>query len=151
MRLRIFCSQPGCGCPVDVILAAGVQPEAVACPACAAQLVPVLDGLVLEPGVQPIHRCPHCGGGELYVRKDFPQKLGLALVVIAGLASVVLFAMDRLLASMGVLIAVLIVDAAIYGFVPRLTACYRCRAEIRDHPLNPGHAGFDLATAEKYR
>jgi len=31
-----------------------------------------------------------------------------------------------------------------------VTVCYRCRAEYRGNAYNPGHAGFDLATSEKY-
>ena len=150
MRLRIFCDNPACGCPVDVDATPGNLPAQVTCPACKTAQAPLAPSLPPSPEGS-LERCPRCGGEELYIRKDFPQKLGLLLVALAGLSSVILFAMDRLLASMGVLIAVVILDAIIYGFVPKLTACYRCKAEMRDLPVNPAHAGFDLATAEKYR
>ena len=51
----------------------------------------------------------------------------------------------------GVLLAAAVIDAALYLFVPKITVCYRCRAEFRDVPINPDHSGFELATGEKYR
>jgi hypothetical protein len=50
-----------------------------------------------------------------------------------------------------VLIIAALIDAALYWLVPKITVCYRCRAEFRDVPVNPAHEGFDLATGEKYR
>jgi len=95
--------------------------------------------------------CPCCGGDELYVRKDFPQKPGLISVVIVAAASFYLFGKGQLLWALGILLAMIVVDFVIYLLVPRVTVCYRCRAEFRDVPINPEHRGFDLATAEKYR
>ena len=43
------------------------------------------------------------------------------------------------------------IDALLYLFVPKITVCYRCRAEYRHLPINPRHEGFELAIAEKYR
>ncbi len=37
-----------------------------------------------------------------------------------------------------------------YLVVPKITVCYRCRAEFRG-PVNPEHGGFELAVGEKYR
>ena len=98
-----------------------------------------------------LESCPVCGSEELYIRKDFPQRLGVLLVVVVGLASIGFFARGELLWALGVLVALVMVDLAIYHLVPQMTVCYRCRAEFRDVPTNPAHAGFDLATAEKYR
>ena len=96
--------------------------------------------------------CPHCGCRDLFVRKDFPQKLGLAVVIIAGVSFLILAAFPRTFyLGVIVLLASALVDFALYFVVPRITVCYRCRAEFRDRPLNPGHAGFELAIAEKYR
>jgi hypothetical protein len=39
----------------------------------------------------------------------------------------------------------------LYAIVPRITVCYRCRAEFRDVPINPEHEGYELAVGEKYR
>ena len=96
-----------------------------------------------------INRCPCCGGSEVFVRKDFPQRLGLAVVVLAGLLSFVLLSRHTLLA-LGILAGVVALDALIYLFVGKVTVCYRCRAEFRGVRYNPAHHAFDLATAEKY-
>jgi hypothetical protein len=106
-----------------------------------------------QPTVKPIlTACPTCGCGDLFTRKDFPQKLGLTIVVIAGVAFLVL-ASWRSSFDLGVcvLVAAMIVDAALYWFVPQITVCYRCRAEFRDVPINPEHEAFELAVGEKYR
>jgi hypothetical protein len=86
------------------------------------------------------------------VRKDFPQKLGLVIVLGAGAAFLFLAARPQTFTwGIGVLIAATAVDGLLYWFVPRLTVCYRCRAEFRDVPINPAHHGYDLAVGEKYR
>src|SRR5262245_45815831 len=96
--------------------------------------------------------CPKCGCRDLFVRKDFPQKLGLSIVVVAGIAFLAL-ATSRQHFYLGVyvLIGAAIIDAALYLFVPRITVCYKCRSEFRDVPVNPEHEGFELAVGEKYR
>jgi hypothetical protein len=101
---------------------------------------------------EPLEACPTCGCTDLFVRKDFPQKLGLAIVVFAAVTFLVLASRPRYfyLGAL-VLVAAVVLDAAIYLFVGRVTVCYRCRAEFRDVPLNPRHEGFELAIAEKYR
>jgi hypothetical protein len=103
-------------------------------------------------GEQYLSACPQCGCGELFVRKDFPQKLGLGIVVVAG-ASFLVLAAWRELFYIGVMIlaAAVVVDAVLYMVVRKVTVCYRCRAEYRDVPVNPEHEGFELAVGEKYR
>jgi hypothetical protein len=97
-------------------------------------------------------QCPKCGCRDLFVRKDFPQKLGLSIVVLAGAMFLVLAA-SRSSFYLGaiVLLVAVIVDAMIYLMVGRVTVCYRCRAEFRGVPINPRHEAFELAIAEKYR
>lgn len=100
----------------------------------------------------PLAACPACGCRDLFVRKDFPQKLGLAVVVLAGGAFLALAAKPRTFyLGVWVLVGATALDALLYCFVPKITVCYRCRAEFRDGPLNPAHGPFELAVAEKYR
>ena len=101
---------------------------------------------------ESLSACPKCGCTDLFVRKDFPQKLGLAIVVVAAVAFLALASRPRYfyLGAL-VLVAAVVIDAAIYLFVGKVTVCYRCRAEFRNVPVNPEHEGFDLAIAEKYR
>ena len=100
----------------------------------------------------PLTACPACGCRDLFVRKDFPQKLGLAIVLCAAGAFLVLAA-SRTHFYLGaiILLAAASIDATLYLFVPKITVCYRCRAEFRDRPINPEHHGFELAIGEKYR
>jgi hypothetical protein len=101
---------------------------------------------------EPLKSCPTCGCGDLFVRKDFPQKLGLAIVIVAALAFLALASRARY-AYLGAIVLVIAaaVDAVIYLLVGKVTVCYRCRGEFRDVPVNPEHAAFELAIAEKYR
>src|SRR5688500_10428696 len=100
----------------------------------------------------PLHACPACGCKDLFIRKDFPQKLGLAVVVLAALSFLVLAANPRTFyIGAWVLVIAAAVDAVVYVFVGKVTVCYKCRAEFRDVPLNPEHEAFELAVAEKYR
>jgi hypothetical protein len=105
------------------------------------------------PAASPhLQQCPQCGCRDLFIRKDFPQKLGLAVVVVAGVVFLVLAASrQRFYLGAIVLLAAALIDALLYAFVPKITVCYRCRAEFRDVPINPDHGGYELAVGEKYR
>jgi hypothetical protein len=102
--------------------------------------------------LDPLDSCPMCGCRDLFIRKDFPQKVGIAIVISAALVFIML-ASRRSTFWVGacVLVASAVIDGLLYLFVPRVTVCYRCRAEFREVPINPAHHGFELATAEKYR
>jgi hypothetical protein len=101
---------------------------------------------------QPLSTCPDCGCRDLFVRKRFPQRLGLALVIGAGVAFLILAARPQTFyIGVGVLIGVTILDMLLYPFFGKTTECYRCRKNFPKPPINPEHHDFDLATAEKYR
>ncbi len=101
---------------------------------------------------EPLTTCPACGCRDLFIRKDFPQKVGLGIVAVAALSFLILAASRRGFAlGVWILVAAAGIDLLLYAFVAKITVCYRCRKEFRDAPLNPAHTGFDLATAEKYR
>ena len=96
-----------------------------------------------------VDRCAVCQGTEMFVRKDFPQRLGIAIVVVFGAVAIYLFTVSFLLAW-AVLASAVVIDLIIYAFLGKVTTCYACRAEYRKCKLTPGHEGFDLATSEKY-
>jgi len=110
------------------------------------------NGVMGNPVDKLLQECPKCGCRDLFIRKDFPQKLGLGIVVVAAVSFLVLSAKrETFFWGVVVLIVAAVIDAILYAFVPRLTVCYRCRTEFREHSINPEHGGFDLAVGEKYR
>lgn len=105
-----------------------------------------------EHPAEPLTACPLCDCRDLFVRKDFPRKLGLAIVVVAAVTFVALASMRQWFYLGAIVLAgAAILDALLYCIVPRITVCYRCRTEFRRVPLNPAHGGFELSIAEKYR
>lgn len=105
-----------------------------------------------NPPCQPLETCPSCGCPDLFIRKDFPQKIGLSIVVIAALVFLILASNPHTFyLGAWVLVGAAVVDALLYCFVPKITICYRCRAEFRDAPINSRHGGFELSVGEKYR
>lgn len=105
-----------------------------------------------ESSKQPLETCPACGCGDLFIRKDFPQKVGLGIVIVAGGTFLVLAANPHTFyLGAWALAGAVLVDALLYLFVPKVTICYRCRGEFRGVPINPKHGGFELSIGEKYR
>jgi len=105
-----------------------------------------------DSSLQPLEICPNCGCPDLFVRKDFPQKIGLLIVATAALTFFILAANPhRFYIGAWVLVAAAVIDALLYLFVPKITTCYRCRADFRNVPINPRHDGFELSIGEKYR
>lgn len=96
-----------------------------------------------------VDRCAVCSGQEMFVRKDFPQRIGLAIVVVFGIASIYFFRTNVVL-SWIILASAVLIDLFIYALIGRVTTCYACRAEYRGCQVPPEHRGFDLATSEKY-
>ena len=98
---------------------------------------------------EKVDRCAVCGATEMFVRKDFPQALGLAVVVIFGVAALYYFTVSVKIAW-SLLAGAALFDLLVYCLVGKVTTCYACRAEYRKCAINPSHEGFDLATSEKY-
>ncbi len=98
-----------------------------------------------------LRRCPVCGCRELYVRKDFHQVTGLAIVLLAAVTAMVLFGMRQVFTAVLVLAGVVLLDVIIYFFSGRCLVCYRCRSEFRDTPIDRHHQPWDLSIGEKYR
>jgi hypothetical protein len=97
--------------------------------------------------------CAACATGDLYIQKDFPHGLGLA-IVIAGFAGSTLFWYYYMpISATLVLLATAGLDLLLYYLVPDVTICYRCLAQYRGPGSNPGgrFGPFDLAIGERYR
>ncbi len=146
MQVRYHCPNSEC---VAIIEYEPLEssPGSIDCPRCK-QTHPlnVSESMVRE---KTVDNCAVCGNRELFIRKDFPQKIGFAVVLVAGLSSIYFFRTNFMLAYI-VLAAAVVIDLLLYFVIGKVTTCYACRAEYRKSVLNPAHEGFDLATSEKY-
>jgi predicted RNA-binding Zn-ribbon protein involved in translation (DUF1610 family) len=131
---------------------------AFACPSCGEEALAGLDGagrcpscgkdatLELDSSARArlvLERCPACGSRQLYVQRDFNQKVGIAIVAVgAVLAPFTPFYSSLVVAAL--------VDAGLYAVLPEITVCYRCHAHFRGFARNPQHTAFDLHIAEQY-
>jgi hypothetical protein len=136
---------PHCQEPATV----SVEPAAqeLACPHCAARWA-------IEPGALTdgkLWRCLVCPSTELFVRKDFSQRLGIAIVVAGFLISSVFWYYRMPLWTYAVLFATALLDVVLYLTVGNVLECYRCQAHYRGVPGLENHQPFDLETHEKHR
>jgi len=92
-----------------------------------------------------------CGCRELYVRKDFSQRLGLTIVVAAMILSSITWGFHWRYATYGILFAAALFDVTLYFSVGNLLQCYRCRAEYRGLSGLDEREPFNLETHEKFR
>ena len=121
--------------------------SAFACPHCHTRLR-IPEGAIVGHGVT---RCLVCPSHELFVRKDFPQQLGVAIVVIGILVSCYTWFNHWLYWTFGVFFATALVDVVLYFVMPNALVCYRCGAHYRSVDNLDKHGSFDLATHERYR
>ena len=119
----------------------------LACPKCHTKW-PVTEGAVAQ---YKLWQCLVCPSTELYIRKDFSQTLGIAIVVVGFLISSVFWFYRMPLWTYGVLFATALLDVVLYLFVGNVLQCYRCQAQYRGVPGLENHGGFDLETHEKHR
>lgn len=145
--IRYPCNVEGCPALVEFAPEA-LQEPAVECPRCRDRRPFNLTDHLDDDG--RLVRCPLCDCTEFFLRKDFPQIIGLSIVVVAAALSIWTLRSNAVLAY-GILAAAAVIDALLYLLFPKITVCYRCRAEFRGVPLNETHGAFDLATHEKYR
>jgi NAD-dependent SIR2 family protein deacetylase len=98
-----------------------------------------------------IHRCLVCPSTELFARKDFPQRIGVALVVIGFVGSSIAWFNYQVLLSFAILFITAIIDLVLYIVMGESLTCYRCHAQFRGFEEIERHGGFDLETHERYR
>ena len=146
MQIRYHCPNETCVAIIEYEPLEGCS-GSITCPRCAIEH-PIQVSDAMRSG-DVVDLCAVCTGRELFIRKDFPQRLGFAVVIAFGLAAIYYFN-KSVLVSWSILAAAVLLDVFIYVVVGKLTTCYACRAEYRKCSLNPAHDGFDLATSEKY-
>ena len=85
------------------------------------------------------------------MRKDFPQRLGVALVFIGVVGSSIAWSYGNLWWTYGILFGTVLLDVLLYMVVGNALMCYRCHAQYRYVAGMDVHGPFDLETHEKYR
>ncbi|HEV3165646.1 MAG TPA: hypothetical protein VGZ22_16585 [Isosphaeraceae bacterium] len=97
--------------------------------------------------------CPVCATEDLYIQKDFPQGLGLGIVVVGFAISTLFWFFYMPISATATLMATAALDLILYYLVRDVTICYRCLSQYRGDGAN--HADrfhpFDLAIGERYR
>ena len=102
-------------------------------------------------GDRRLARCLVCPSTELFVRKDFPQRLGVALVIVGFVASSIAWAYYQVLLTFAILFVTALVDLVLYISMGESLMCYRCGSQYRGIPEMDTHRAFDLVTHERYR
>jgi hypothetical protein len=87
--------------------------------------------------------CLACGHPELYTRRDFPRRLGLAIVILAAVLAPFTYYLSLLAAAL--------VDALLYRFGRTVVVCYCCEAVHAGFVPRPRHPRYDLGVAERLR
>ena len=100
---------------------------------------------------QHISRCLVCPSTELFVRKDFSQRIGVTIIAVGFAASSVAWFYHRPLLTFAILFASALLDVAFYFLTGELVQCYRCHAEYRGLAREGEHQPFSLETHERYR
>ncbi|MCP4194936.1 MAG: hypothetical protein GY768_30400 [Planctomycetaceae bacterium] len=138
-----------CHCPYceQTFRSALETDQPLSCPECSRQLsqrVPQLQAASLT-------RCLVCPSHELFIRKDFPQRLGVAIVCTGFFLSSVAWFYHQVILSFAILFATALVDVILFMVMGNLLECYRCHAQYRGlHDLK-SHGNFDLEVHERYR
>ena len=140
VNVRFSC--PQCDYPNRCDVPPGGQ---VSCPNC--------DHIVVLPAEADaaVPACLVCGNHELYRKKDFPHGLGMAILVLASLATVITYWLYHQWLTWGILIGSALFDGLLYLWVGDVVVCYRCGAHFRGYPANLAHGPHELTVAERYR
>jgi hypothetical protein len=143
MNVTFACSRCDQAARVDVPGSA----DSLACPHC--------QGRIQFPHGAWSHgqlsRCLVCPCTELFLRKDFPQRLGVAIVSVGFLGSTIAWYYHWIFTAYAALFATALLDVVLYFFVGQALVCYRCQAHYRQVAGLDLHSPFSLETHERYR
>lgn len=146
MQIRFHCPTDTCVAIIEYEPLEESGPT-MACPRCHKTHPIAVSDSIRERGVVDV--CAVCGCQEFFIRKDFPQVLGMGIVVVFGLAAIYFFTISVVIAW-AILASAVLIDVVVYLLTGTVTTCYNCRAGYRKYTPDPDHTGFDLATSEKY-
>lgn len=96
-------------------------------------------------------RCLCCPSRDLFVRKDFPQRLGVTIVVAGFIASAIAWNYYMVYTTFAILFGTALLDVVLYLLFGNALSCYRCGATYRGLEGLDSHQPFDLEIHERYR
>ena len=100
---------------------------------------------------QTLNRCLVCPSKELFIRKNFPQRLGVTIVVLGFVISCVTWYYELVIATFAVLFATAGIDVLLYLLMGNALQCYRCQAHYTGVQGLEQHGPFDLEIHERHR
>lgn len=124
-----------------------VSSTTIACQHCQGER-PIPGGAVTAERLQ---RCLICPSTEVYIRKDFSQALGVAIVALGAVVSSIFWLYRMPLWTYATLFATAAIDIVLYVTVGNVLQCYRCHAQYRGTPGLDNHEPFNLETHERHR
>ena len=98
-----------------------------------------------------LQKCLVCPSKELFVRKDFPQRLGVTIVVIGFAISCYFWAHHQVIPTFAVLLLTALIDVVLYLTMGNVLECYSCHAQYRGMPGFDDYDQFDMEAYEKHR
>lgn len=98
-----------------------------------------------------VKACAVCPSTELYVRKDFSQRLGVTIIVLGFVASSIAWFNYQIITTYAILFATALFDVVLYLRVGNVLQCYRCHSEYRGLDGLDEFEPFNLETHERYR
>ncbi len=100
-------------------------------------------------GEAPNH-CLVCGTLDLWRQKDFPPRLGLLFVAIGAITSSIAVYYYQPIWAIGILMALALLDMALYAWMSDVLVCYRCQSRHGKVDLT-GRVAYDHELGERYR
>jgi len=141
VNIRFAC--PVCDAPANAEQPGAVEWRCLGCDH--------LVALAPAPADRSLPGCTVCGGRELYRKKDFPHALGMAILMLACIATVLTYWLYHQWLTWVILLGTALFDGLLYMWVGDVVVCYRCNAHFRGYAPNPDHGPHELTVAERYR
>jgi len=111
------------------------------CPHCKEELLQSPTQQFIE--AKKLDQCPLCGASHLFRRKDFNQKLGVALICAGVAGAYFTYGLS--------LLAVTLVDWLLFQRIGEVGICYQCDSQFRNSPLIESLEPFNLQIFDYYR
>ncbi|MCB9914719.1 MAG: hypothetical protein H6828_06155 [Planctomycetes bacterium] len=136
LSLRVPCA---CGASVALEVDPAVgTPASARCAACGEERALTPGRLDADGG---LWACQACGHPELFTKKDLPQAVGIAVVVVAAVLAPFTHYLSLAVAAL--------IDLGLYFVMSEVVMCYVCGAEHRRGAARPRHPRYDREIAER--